>query len=128
MTELQTGSPFVVGQSRPEFDAYIDLYGSAPRVDDVISKGSTDTIVKFSILLQDVPTPRAEMPKFPLLGTNLASKFLASSKKQENPHSAELEGMALAPFEEPCPIVHELCALHMFRNRVRRHRYVACPF
>lgn len=119
MTELQTGSPFVIGQSRPEFDAYIDLYGSTPRVDDIIDN-MKETLVKFSILLKDVPTPRAEMPNFPLLGTSLANKFVATNKRQE---VSRPSGLPVSPSDEPCPVVHELCALNMFRNRVRRHRY-----
>ena len=116
----------MLGQSRPEFDAYIDLYGSAPRVDNIIGednqKQEGETEVKFSILLQDIPTPRAEMPKFPLLGTNLANKFLSRNKKQEIAFPPELTGLLVAASDEPCPVVHEMCALNMFRNRVRRHR------
>lgn len=113
----------MIGQSRPEYDAYIDLYGSAPRVDDVISNDQHDTLVKFSVLLRDIPTPRAEMPKFPLLGTSLASKFLNTTKKQEASRPADICGLPISLSDEPCPVVHELCALNMFRNRVRRQRY-----
>jgi hypothetical protein len=119
MTELQTASPFVVGQSRAEFDAYMDLYGGTPSVDGVIGKNK-DTAVEFVILKTEVPTPRIEMPSFPELGSADAQRFLSAVGKKKGATS-----VASAPGDEPCPIVHELCALNMFRNRVARYRFAS---
>ena len=123
MTELQTCSPFVIGQSRPEYDAYIELYGSAPHVDDILGKNKTDTTVNFSILLRDIPTPRAEMPKFPILGSTNGNKILAIGRKRGVECCTEFAELPIKTSDEPCPVVHELCALNMFRNRVRRSRH-----
>ena len=113
MSELQTGSPFVIGQSRAEFDAYMEIFGGTPKVDGIFDR-KTDTAVHFTILKEDIPPSRIEMPGFPQLDDVNAQKFLSavSSKRQKNQGSGD----------NHCPIVHELCALNMFKNRAGRYR------
>lgn len=114
MSELQTGSPFVIGQSRAEFDAYVEIFGGIPKVDGIFDR-KTDTTVNFTILKEDIPSSPIEMPRFPQLDDANAQKFLlaTSSKRQKGQEVG---------VDNHCPIVHELCALNMFKNRAGRYR------
>jgi hypothetical protein len=108
MTELELTSPFVVGQSREEFDAYIDMFDGSPEVDGVIGTAK-GTVVEFSILCEEIDAPPVEIPEFPLLGDKNASKLLGVKSKKGN--------------QANCPIVHQICALNMFCNRVARQTH-----
>ncbi len=116
MTELQIGSPLVIGQNRSEFEAYMEMFGRPPRINNIF-ENKKDTVVKFSILKNEVVVPRVEVPHFPVYGSPEAASLaevLDNMKHSNNIH--------LLHNEDHCPIVHELCALNMFRNRARRER------
>jgi hypothetical protein len=102
-SELDICSPMVYGQSRAEFNAYIAM-SQAPTADDVYPN-KKDTSLKFCVLMEEVKAPEPKMPYFPLA---------------RDPMSAKLKARKSAAVQSP--IVHELCALSMFKARMQRNK------
>lgn len=105
-TELDGLSPFVVGQTREEFNAL--QQNSLPQVlDGPVAGMRAGATVKFLLLGQEVPPPRLDVPYFPLLSAQHGEDLLD--------HCMEC-GLG----EAGVCIAHELCALEMFKARMHR--------
>lgn len=106
LTELSLCSPFVVGQSREEHEAHIRLFELAT-VDNFFP-GKSDTKVHFIVGGAKLKPPVFEAPFFPQI----------RSRKGKSLLEAVGNSSSLAPV-----IVHESCALQMFRARWERDRH-----
>lgn len=105
LTELSLCSPFVIGQSREEHEAHIRLFEMS-RVNDFYP-GKTDTKVQFIVGGARLKPPAFEAPFFPSIRSKKGKSLLEA-----------VGNSALAPV-----IVHESCALQMFRARWERDRH-----
>ena len=102
-SELDLCSPMVYGQSRAEFNAYVAM-SETPTADDVFPN-QKDTTLKFCVVMDEVKPPEPSMPYFPLVTDPQASRLKARK-------SSAIQS----------PIVHELCALAMFKARMQRNK------
>jgi hypothetical protein len=78
------------------------------------------TVVNFTMNGFHLPPPVLDVPYFPLVGSSHASYLFSISrnKSKDNEESSSSVGSDREPL-----IVHELCALQMFRARMDRHKH-----
>ena len=108
-SEVDVGSPFVLGQSPAEHQYHVDKYGDSAVLvgPDGLIEGEMNTTVKFFTNGFELKPGAIEMPYYPILSESDGKTFVNALMKDQDPD------LALAPI-----IVHKHCAMHMFKARL----------
>ncbi len=99
MNEQELCSPLVVGQSRAEHEAYLE--SRKPAAVNGIIENHRGTTVKFSVRGRQINAPALTIPFLPILSSSTGEKLKTAMT----------------------PVVHEICALNMFKARMDKEKH-----